>query len=267
MSDELHIEVHGSGRPLLLLAGLAMDVTLWFGLVPALAGHFQVIIHDPRGSGRTKAGFESLDTAVMADDALEVMNRLGIERAHVLGFSMGGMTAQVLAAKHPERIDRLVLASSAASMGSAGVLAMRLVVKLFSSRHCMAHSGAAMLPWLLGERGLKQQNVIDSLSRRKYVPTLAGFSAQCDALCSHDGQQLLSRITAPTLCISGDQDVLIPPVKARAMAKSLPDARFEDLPDCGHMCYLESLELFVRRVVNFLDAAPCSALKIHPFGL
>jgi len=267
MSDDLHIEVHGTGRPLLLLAGLAMDVTLWYDLVPGLARNFQVIIHDPRGSGRTKADFENLSTSVMADDALAVMDRLGIERAHVLGFSLGGMTAQVLAAKHPERIDRLVLASSAASMGTAGMLAMRLVVKLFASRHCMAHSGAAMLPWLLGERGLKQERVVDSLSRRKYVPSLAGFSAQCEALGAHDGQHLLSHITAPTLCISGDQDVLIPPVRTRAMAKSLPDARFDDLPDCGHMCYLEAPDLFLRRVVNFLDAAPCSVLKVHSYGL
>lgn len=267
MSEELHIEVHGTGRPLLLLAGLAMDVTLWFDLVPDLARHFQVIIHDPRGAGRTKADSENLSTGVMATDALAVMDRLGIERAHVLGFSMGGMTAQVFAARHPDRIDRLVLASTAASMGTAGMLAMRLVVKLFSARHCMAHSGAAMLPWLLGERGLKQEGVVDSLSRRKYVPTLAGFSSQCDALGAHDGQDLLSRITAPTLCISGDQDVLIPPVRARAMAKSLPDARFDDLPDCGHMCYLEAPDLFLRRVVNFLDAAPCSVLKVRSYGL
>jgi len=267
MTDDLHIEVHGAGRPLLLLAGLAMDVTLWYGLVPGLARHFQVITHDPRGSGRTKADFDNLSTGVMAEDALAVMDHLGIERAHVLGFSMGGMTAQVLAARHPERIDRLVLASSAASMGTAGMLAMRLVVKLFASRHCMAHSGAAMLPWLLGERGLKQENVVDSLSRRKYVPTLAGFSAQCEALGAHDGQDMLPSITAPTLCISGDQDVLIPPVRTRAMAKKLPDARFDDLPDCGHMCYLEAPDLFQRRVVNFLDATPCSVLKVRSYGL
>jgi pimeloyl-ACP methyl ester carboxylesterase len=249
----IHTEVHGAGQPLLLLAGLAMDVTLWYGLVPDLASRFQVILHDPRGSGRTTASVEGLTTDVMAGDALAVLDSLGVERAHVLGFSLGGMTAQVLAAKHPDRVDRLVLASSAAAMGAAGMKAIRIVLTLFASRHCMAHAGAAMLPWLLGERGLAMDNVIESLSRRKYMPTLEGFSAQADALAAHDGQGLLGRITAPTLCLCGEQDVLIPPVLAMAMAKRLPKAHFETIPDCGHMCYLEEPGAFLRRVADFLD--------------
>ena len=254
MAENIHVEVHGSGEPLLLLAGLAMDVTLWYDLVPDLAKRFQVVLHDPRGSGRTKAPLDSLSTSTMAADALAVLDGLGIERAHVLGFSLGGMTAQVLAAKHPHRIKRLVLASSAAVMGAAGMRAIRLVLTLYSSHRCMAHAGAAMLPWLLGELGLAQDKVVESLSRRKYMPSLEGFTAQGDALSAHDGRLLLPRITVPTLCISGDQDVLIPPVKALAMAGAIPNARYDSMPDCGHMCYLEAPGLFARRIIEFLRA-------------
>jgi len=248
----IHHEVCGDGPPLLLLPGLTEDVTLWGGCIAVLAGHFRVIALDPRGSGRSTAPLEGLDTTVMAGDALALLDELGVTRAHVLGFSLGGMAAQVLAARSPTRVDRLVLASTGLRIGGVGMAAIRATRDLFASRGCQAFAAEAMLPWLLGEKALLDGRIAEDLARRRFLPSLEGFSAQCLALEAHDGRALAPRITAPTLCVAGAEDVLIPPAQARDIVRSIPQAQAVEVAGCGHMCSLEAPEAFQRAVLDFL---------------
>src|SRR3712207_194537 len=106
---DLYYEETGSGPPLLLIAGLGGNTLGWVMLLPALAQHFRVIAFDNRGAGRSSAPPGPYTTRQMADDAAALLAHLGIERAHVLGLSLGGMIAQELALAHAERVDRLVL--------------------------------------------------------------------------------------------------------------------------------------------------------------
>src|SRR3954469_11914440 len=106
---DLYYEVSGEGPPLLLITGLSGNTLGWAMLEPTLAEHFQVIAFDNRGAGRSAAPPGPYTTREMADDAVGLLDHLGIERTHVLGLSMGGMIAQELALAHPTRVDRLVL--------------------------------------------------------------------------------------------------------------------------------------------------------------
>jgi pimeloyl-ACP methyl ester carboxylesterase len=237
----------------LLLAGLTQDVTQWGGLVGALAKRFTVITHDPRGAGRTTAAFDGLTTEVMARDALALMDELGIERAHVLGFSLGGLTAQVLAAAHPGRVDRLILSSTVPRLGVAPMAAVRAARMLFAAVPCAVYANDALVPWLLGEKALLDGSIARGFATRAYKPSLEGFTAQCEALAAHDGSSLLPRISSLTLCLAGAQDLLAPPSRVREMALAIPGASFLELPDTGHMSFLENPAAYERAVLDFLS--------------
>jgi len=251
VNDQIYFEVRGSGPPLILLVGLTQDVTLWNGFVDELARYHLVVALDPRGAGRSTAKIEGLSTDVMAADALEVMDKLEIGRADVLGFSMGGMVAQVLAARHPERVGKLALVSSAARLGGVAKTAIRGVIQLFASDNCIAFANDIMMPWLLGEKALEEGALVLAMAERRFIPTFEGFVAQVKALETHDGSELLPRIDSPTLCICGEEDALIPPREAKAMAKAMPHAQYVELPGVGHMCPMEAPDSFLQMVLEF----------------
>src|SRR5207244_8092823 len=108
-SIELYYEEHGRGDPLLLIMGLAADSTAWMFQVPDFAERYRTIVFDNRGVGRSSKPRGPYTIHEMADDAAGLLDVIGIERAHVVGVSMGGMIAQELALRHPERVRGLVL--------------------------------------------------------------------------------------------------------------------------------------------------------------
>src|SRR3990172_9311716 len=105
----MYYEEAGSGEPLVLIMGLGGDLQGWAFQAPVLAQHFRVITFDNRGAGRTSAPDRPSSIAAMADDTAGLMDYLGIQKAHVLGFSMGGYIAQELALSRPDRVDQLIL--------------------------------------------------------------------------------------------------------------------------------------------------------------
>ena len=111
---EMYYEVHGSGEPLILIHGLSMDSSTWFDRVPLLSQKYQVVIFDNRGVGRTDAPNEDYSTEMMADDTAALLKFLNVDKAHILGFSMGGMIAQIVALKYPELVKSLLLNATAA---------------------------------------------------------------------------------------------------------------------------------------------------------
>ena len=109
-SIELYYEEHGSGDPLLLIMGLAADSMAWLFQIPDFSKHYRTIVFDNRGVGRSSKPAGPYSIHQMADDAAGLLDVIGISRAHVVGVSMGGMIAQELALRHPQRVRGLVLA-------------------------------------------------------------------------------------------------------------------------------------------------------------
>ncbi|WP_243366866.1 alpha/beta fold hydrolase [Fundidesulfovibrio soli] len=247
----IHYEVHGAGPPLVLLAGLTMDGSSWSGLLRQLTRHFLVLTHDPRGSGRSGAPLAGFSVEMMAEDALSVMDAQGVDKAHVLGFSLGGMAALDLAAKHAGRVGRLVLASTGMKMRPGRVMAMRLAQQLLAEGGSMSQSLGAMLPWLLGDRALSEGRLARAFALRRHPLNAEGFGAQCEALEAFDGHGLEASVTAQALCISGDEDILLPPAE-NGLAEAFPDARHVLLAGCAHMSYMERPEAFASAVLDFL---------------
>src|SRR5712692_10433966 len=110
----MYYEIHGEGEPLVLIVGLGTDISEWDGIIRWLAKKYRVLAFDNRGAGRTDKPDMPYSIEMMADDTEGLMNALAMQRAHILGISMGGRTALALALRHPQRVKRLVLVSTSA---------------------------------------------------------------------------------------------------------------------------------------------------------
>ena len=249
----------GDKPPLLLIAGLASDEISWLYQKPALSQSFRLITCDNRGVGRSPKPSGPYQIAEMAADLLEVLDGLGIERAHILGHSMGGAIAQYLAIEFPERVDRTILACTFARPAGFAVPVVEGwagVLKLGASPEVI---GYTFFPWLYTESFLSEPGVlpacIDALARHPYPMEGEPVAAQIDALREFDSTSHLHRIGAPTLVLVAEEDRLIPPSLSRVLADGIPGARYEVLPATAHSCMLQTPDLFNQAVLTFLSGS------------
>ncbi|MBI5420619.1 MAG: alpha/beta fold hydrolase [Deltaproteobacteria bacterium] len=254
----MYYEVHGSGFPLLLINGLGSDHREWLYQLPAFARHFRVIAFDNRGAGESEVPPGPYTTAAMADDAAALLSRLGVTRAHVLGVSLGGMIAQEAALRHPERVERLVLACTGPG-GSASERPSPEALAAFvrSAAGNREEELRRTIPYLYTERYCREdpEEIEAFVRRRLSVPVSAeGHAAQMAAAIAHSAGERLRGIRAPTLVIAGAADLLVPPGNSRRIAWLVPGAKLVLLPGAPHRLFAENAEAFNREVLAFFEA-------------
>ncbi|GBC77266.1 Putative non-heme bromoperoxidase BpoC [bacterium HR08] len=253
----LYYEAHGAGAPLLLIAGLGVGSWIWYKQVPAFSRHFRTIVFDQRGIGASELGETPVTIRTLAEDAAALLRELGIERAHVLGASMGGFIAQELALAHPELIHRLVLACTSFG-GPQHVPAAPEITRAFLSPEGLntEERARAGLPIAFTARFLAERpDDVEDLIRRRLAHPVSEqtFLAQIQAVMAFDAADRVSAIRAPTLIITGDEDVLIPPENSRNLAARIPGARLAIIEGAGHAVFIEQAEAFNRLVLDFLS--------------
>lgn len=248
----------GDKPPLLLIAGLASDEISWLYQKPVLAQSFRLITCDNRGVGRSPKPPGPYRIGEMAADTLEVLDSLGIERAHVLGHSMGGAIAQHIAIECPQRVDRLILACTFAKPSGFAIPVIEGwagILKLGASPEVI---GCSFFPWLYTERFLSEPGVLDAcvaaLAGHPYPMEGDPVAAQVEALKTFDSTAQLHRIQAQTLVLMAEEDTLVPPATSRILVEGIPGARAEILPATAHSCMLQTPDLFNRSVLSFLQA-------------
>lgn len=234
----LHFESTGAGTAVLLVGGLGMTVNAWWRTVPALARRFRVLRFDNRGQGRSTAAAFPYTVADMADDAVAVLDAAGEPRAHVYGISLGGMVAQEIALRHPDRVRALVL--GATTPGGVNTPLDPDAVGFFARLVTMRHEEAlwASVPYSYAERTRRRhaQRIAEDLARRLTEPPgLFAYSHQLAAAATHSTLARLDRIDAPTLVVHGEQDAVVPPTNATLLADAIPAAELELRPDSGHL--------------------------------
>ena len=243
----LHWERTGSGPPVLLIMGLGLSGGAWWRTVPVLARDLAVITFDNRGVGRSRALLHAYTTEAMADDARAVLDSAGVERAHVYGISLGGMVAQQLALRHPERVRSLVLGATHPG-GPHTVRPDRDVVAFLRHRLAMRHEEAAWgsVPFNYSERARAEHpdRIAADLAERLSHPfPVQAYRAQMWAGALHDCYDRLNRIAAPTLVVHGSEDRLIPVENGRLLAERIPGARLLELEGTGHLYPTEAPEV------------------------
>jgi 3-oxoadipate enol-lactonase len=258
--QQLYYEIHGEGPPLVLVMGIGYDSSLWtLGQVPALSRRFQVVILDNRDIGRSSAVSTPYTIADMADDLAGLLDALEIQRTHVLGLSMGAMIAQEFALRHANRMDRLVLTGT----GGAPARSAFDPIRTWSWVKANDATGEAFVgqqfTWLFSTAFLRNpeavQQTITLLASNPNPMTPEAYERQAQAYLQFDSLDRLGGITAPTLVIVGEQDLLTPPWIAREVADAIPDARFEIIRGEGssHVVPIERPDDFNQLVSNFLS--------------
>lgn len=221
----------GDGPPLVLLHGLAGSGQWWERNLPALASSFKVTSIDLPGFGSSDRSTRLILDEVPAQVAA-LMGELGIERAHVMGHSMGGLVAGGLAAEHPERVDRLVLVD-------AGFLSLDP-----TWRHRLT-GPLLTLPWTA-------PSIVPVLVRDLFRSGPVRMAAATAELLRKDWSHKLPAITAPTLVVWGQHDRVCNPRIGNEIAAAVPDARLVVIPGAGHNPMWEKQPDFDREVIAFL---------------
>jgi 3-oxoadipate enol-lactonase len=235
----IHWEGTGDGPPVLLITGLGLSGGAWWRTVPVLAKSLRVITFDNRGVGRSSSPSYSFTTEAMAEDAVSVLDAAGIERAHMYGISLGGMVAQQLALRHPDRVRSLVL--GATHPGGPRVAAPEdRVMEFFRRRSTLPQDEAAWasVPYNYGPdcRRRHAERIAEDIEQRLTHPFSGGaYRAQLCAAQLHNAQQGLRRIEVPTLIVHGRHDRVIPVANAHLLADGIPHARLRILERSGHM--------------------------------
>jgi len=235
----LHWETTGSGAPVLLIHGLGLSGGAWWRTVPVLARRLRVITFDNRGTGRSQAASLAYTTEAMADDAAAVLDAAGLERVHVYGISLGGMIAQQLALRHPDRVRSLVLGATQ----PGGPRARRPdaeVLEFLGARAQMRprEAARASVPFNYGPRCRDEhpERIEEDIARRLAHPfSDAAYGAQLYAGAVHNCYGRLDRIRVPTLVVHGALDRMIPVANAHLIAERIPGARLRILEDSGHL--------------------------------
>ena len=267
-SIEMYYEEHGSGDPLLLIMGLAADSTAWLFQIPDFAKHYRTIAFDNRGVGRSSKPPGPYTIHQMADDAAALLDFLRIDRAHVLGISMGGMIAQELALRHPERVRGLVLgctypepdadverqrefsiAQFGGKISAAGE--MQIDVTAIDPLNFFQHLLPAVFNQEFIDRELPKLMQVFA-GAMQYGFSMEAILGQVAAVMSHQATDRLHQIKAPTLVITGDADRLVPPANSDILAKNIPGARLVKIPGGSHGFNFETPDIFNRAVLDFL---------------
>ncbi|WP_309133115.1 alpha/beta hydrolase [Brevibacterium sp.] len=246
----LAVQISGpAGAPaLLLLQGQANSHTWWERTRADFEPEFRTITFDYRGTGRSRGEIGQPSSTSFADDAVDVLDFLGIPSADVYGTSMGGRIAQMVALNHPDRVDALVLGCTAPG-GAPAVKRPREV-------------GAALAK-------LRGREYLEYLHSLFYTPDWPGAPEDSNLLgddtmnaaesaahlrisAEHNAWDRLPSITAPTLIIHGDADQMNPVENARLMDRRIPDSRLVILPGGRHGFFEEFAEQVTPEIIGFL---------------
>lgn len=267
-SIELYYEEHGSGDPLMLVMGLGADSTAWLFQIPDFAKHYRTVVFDNRGVGRSDKPPGPYTIHQMADDAAGLLDVIGIERTHVLGISMGGMIAQELALRHPQRVRGLVLgctypepdaeierqrefslAQFGGSVSAKGE--MKVDVSAIDPMSFFQH----LLPTVFNQEFIERElpKLLEIFAGSlQYGFSMEAILGQVAAVMNHKATERLHQITAPTLVITGDADRLVPPGNSDILAKHIPNATLVRIPGGSHGFNFETPQIFNREVLEFL---------------
>lgn len=245
-------DVHGDGEPLVLIMGLGYGRWGWEPVVEPLAAHYRVITFDNRGYGDSDAPPGPYTAAQLAGDTLAVLDAVRVDRAHVVGASLGGAVAQELALRHGDRIEKLVL--MATMSGAANMHPIPAPTLALMAEASTLDPAVAIRRFV--ENALEPEPdppVVDRIVaiRVSKPPDPAGWAAQAAIWATFDAWEELPRIEAPTLVVQGEGDVVVDPRNAALLAERIPGAELRMVPG-GHLFFWNRPDALVSPLTEFL---------------
>ena len=257
---QLYYETHGQGEPLLLVAGIGYGTWLWAKQIPELSQYFYVIAFDNRGVGRSDKPDSEYTVPLLASDAYELLRTLHIERASLLGVSLGGFIVQQLALDHPEIINKLILCST--SFGGPNMILPAGEVLQFMAFGAGKDTFQQGLELVFPPEFLKKHPeeiaLLTAPMRRNPQPRYA-YLRQFMAPLNFNSEPRLHELTMPVLVMAGEADRVVPVENSRLLAAKLPNARLVTFPNAGHLFVVERADEVNRIILDFLKGGSSRA--------
>jgi pimeloyl-ACP methyl ester carboxylesterase len=256
---ELYYETHGEGQSLVLISGLGYSSWQWHKMVPFLAEHFQVVMFDNRGVGQSDKPAGPYTAQMLAADTVGLLDALGIEKAIVMGHSMGGFIAQAMTLDFPQRVAKLILCST--NFGGPRHIpvtpeAMKVLTDVTSDALTRFKNGLAVStapgwpeknPEMIEEWiRWRVANPIEPVHYQAQLAIGLGLLPEAAAF-----ENKLPEISVPTLILFGAHDKVVPPANADLLAKQIAGSQIRILPDAGHFFPLEIPEAASKAVIEF----------------
>ncbi len=254
----LYYERHGAGEPLLLITGFTISARVFEPILDRYGERFECITYDNRGSGRSDAPWRLTSMPELAGDAVRLLDALEVDSAHVYGLSMGGMIAQELAIRFPERVRGLVLGCSTPggpwairpNLREWGVLA-RMAVGGLQGDGSPLLAGALFSPEFRRNHPRRTRELLHHFEVARSRPQ--AIAGHWWASFYHDTVARLHAIQAPTLVMHGERDAMAPLANAHLLAQRIPDAEVAVVPGAGHAYLLERPEASFALLTEWLD--------------
>ena len=253
----IHYEVTGKSgaTPVLMIQGLGASKNAWNLQRIAMATRFRIISFDNRGAGRSDKPTESFTLEQMADDALAVLDATGIETAHIVGASMGGVISQIVAVKYPHRVRSLTLVCTACRNHPWRQELLQSWAKTAEEKG-MIEVGKEAAQWVMSPRSFRR--LVPAFTWMGPLAALRprhSFVSQIDAILNtrEDLVDQLSTITAPTMVIVGNQDILTPRGDSEEIAERIPNAELVVISGAAHGLMMEHASTFNRILIEFLQ--------------
>jgi 3-oxoadipate enol-lactonase len=261
----------GQGATFVFINSLGTDFRIWDGVVNTLKGYGNVLRYDKAGHGLSSdLRFGDLRTTIepqetnlksyivnhkskianYADDVISLMDKLNIQKAVIVGLSIGGIIGQYLAVHHAERIEKLILSNTAPKVGSEESWNTR--INIVQNKGITAIGDTVMKVWFSENF---RQNRLEELAGCKAMlvnTNPQGYVQACEALKINDLTDQIHKINVPTLCIAGTEDGSTPPAQVKAMADQIPNAQYILIEGVGHIPCIEVPELIAKHILDFV---------------
>jgi 3-oxoadipate enol-lactonase len=241
------------GAPVLVFSNsLGTNLAMWDPQIPSLAVRFRILRYDTRGHGQSEATPGPYTITQLGRDVVALLDLFGIDRADFCGLSMGGATGMWLGVYAADRINRLVLASTGAKIGTNDTWNTRIETIRKSGMAPVADMQAGR--WFTPEFTARAPEKVEEMRQMILHSPPEGYIANCGALRDMDQRETISRIRAATLIIVGAKDPVTPPAEARFLEQRIPGSLYAEIPG-SHLCNVESPDAFTTTVADFLAGA------------
>lgn len=253
---EIYYELHGKGEALILIAGHACDHVFWSAMLEELSRHFQILIFDNRAVGQTKDSGASFTLETMADDTIQLAQKLGLGRPHILGQSMGGAIAQIIAHKYPDEINKLMILNSAAKFNARTLKAIESLIMLRKENISLDSLVAASLPWFFSIDFMHDPENIaaykEAALNNPYPQSIQDQERQLKALQLFNSKPWLRTIKNPTQVIAAEDDIICLLTESQQLAASIANAELKIVAG-AHASPLEQSVEVCRIVKDFVN--------------
>jgi pimeloyl-ACP methyl ester carboxylesterase len=251
---KIYWDEQGQGEPVLLIMGLGWASNMWHRTRPILTAGYRTIAFDNRGAGRSDVPPGPYPIATMASDAAAVLDAAGIESAHLLGASMGGMIAQEFALQFPKRVRSLILGCTTPGGPHAVQAEPEALQLLFRLGDSPKERAEAAVPFIYDTSTARERIDQDLRVLSEWYPNSEGYTAQLQGILAWEAYSRLSQINAPALVVHGVNDRLVPAPNADLIASRIPNARLVKLANASHIFMTDQPAVAHQVMLEFLSA-------------